>query len=363
MNLSRALLYISLCSSSIAVTNAFVPNSASSIGGITSRHESSASSTSSLSVGFLQDFFQGGSPSPLTGRNCQAKDLMQNLIQDKKCFATEVGALAFGEACANDVVYNDCYEPSPFVGKEAVIGQMVAKVNQRKQQGDVRIDKISDGNVACGYAWTWVDGDQEGLRGTTFVELNSEGKIQFVQEIPEPIYKPGDLTLELLKAVTKGAEEKPKPEYTQRTPTAANEVAKYLFLEVQGGEVEESLRLFSDSIIYRDFNYEEVLKGTAEVKQFIEDFSFPGIEFKAQKFCDGVDSTCFTWEVRLNGQTDAIKGISFYELDPETRKVCYIRDVPESAIKPPPLGRLARILKPGLGVLEGVAAGSRPGGM
>lgn len=43
---------------------------------------------------------------------------MKNLIQDKKCFATEVGALSFGEACADDVVYNDCYEPSPFVGKE-----------------------------------------------------------------------------------------------------------------------------------------------------------------------------------------------------------------------------------------------------
>lgn len=250
------------------------------------------------------------------------------------------------------------------INLQAVIGHMVAKVNQRKQQGDVRIDKISDGNTACGYAWTWIDNEseQEGLRGTTFVELNTEGKIQFVQEIPEPIYKPGDLTLELLKAVTKGAEETPKSQYTQRTPIAANEVAKYLFLEVQGGEVEESLRLFEDNIIYRDFNYEEVLKGKAEVKQFIEDFSFPGIEFKAQKFCDGVDSTCFTWEVRLNGQTDAIKGISFYELDPETRKVCYIRDVPESAIKPPPLGRLARTLKPGLGVFKGVPAGSRPGG-
>lgn len=240
---------------------------------------------------------------------------------------------------------------------------MLAKVNQRKQKGDVRIDKISDGNTSCGYAWTWVDGEQEGLRGTTFVALNSDGKIQFVQEIPEPIYKPGDLTLELLKAVTKGAEEKPKPVYTQRTPTAANEVAKYLFLEVQGGEVEESLRLFSDSIIYRDFNYDHVLKGKAEVKKFIEDFSFPGIEFKAQKFCDGIDSTCFTWEVRLDGQTDAIKGISFYELDPDSRKVCYVRDVPESAIKPPPLGRLARILNPGLGVFGGVRAGSRPGGV
>ena len=365
MILSKALFYFSLYSASIAVANAFVvPNSATLLNGGAIRNGQQQESSTCLN-NFLQDFFQGAASSATSpmGRNCQARDLMISLIQDKKCFASEVGALAFGEACAEDVVYNDCYEPTPFVGKEAVLGHMLAKVGQRKQKGNVRVDKISDGNAACGFAWTWVTEDQEGLRGTTFVEFNKEGKIQFVQEIPEPIYKPGDLTVELLKAVTKGAEEKPKPLYKQRTPTAANEVAKYLFLEVQGGEVEESLRMFSNSIIYRDFNYEDVLRGKDEVKQFIEDFSFPGIEFKAQKFCDGIDSTCFTWEVRLNGQTDAIKGISFYELDPQTRKVCYIRDVPESAIKPPPLGKLARTLNPGLGVFKGVPAGSRPGGM
>lgn len=38
-------------------------------------------------------------------------------------------------------------------------------------------------------------------------------------------------------------------------------------------------------------------------------------------------------------------------------------DVPESAIKPPPLGRVARYLYPGLGVFKGVPALSREGGM
>lgn len=116
MILSRAFFYVSLCSSFIAVTNAFAPNTATSWNGVTEK------SSTSLSVGgFLQDFFKGdaSSSSPLpVGRNCQAKDLMTSLIEDKKCFSTEVGALAFGEACAEDVVYNDCYEPSPFVGKE-----------------------------------------------------------------------------------------------------------------------------------------------------------------------------------------------------------------------------------------------------
>ena len=60
---------------------------------------------------------------------------------------------------------------------------------------------------------------------------------------------------------------------------------------------------------------------------------------------------------------DTIKGISFYELDPDTRKVTYVRDIPESAIKPPILGKLARQLRPGLGVFDPVPLGSREGGM
>mgnify|MGYP001977433586 CR=1 FL=1 len=46
----------------------------------------------------------------------------------------------------------------------------------------------------------------------------------------------------------------------------------------------------------------------------------------------------------------------------ETRLINYVRDVPESAVKPPILGKLARDLRPGLGVFAGVKLGSRPGG-
>jgi hypothetical protein len=206
---------------------------------------------------------------------------------------------------------------------QAVTNHVKAKVQQRKGKGDVRIDRISDGNTACGFAWTWISDKEEGLRGTTFVELNGNGEIQYIREIPEPLYKPGDATLELLKAVTKGATPKPPPVFQKRTPKTANEVAKYLFLEVQGGDVDESMRLFDESIIYRDFNYEDPLNGKAEVKKFIEDFSFPGIEFRPERFDDGIDSSCFTWDVCLEGQTQTVKGISFYELDPKTRLIRY----------------------------------------
>lgn len=208
---------------------------------------------------------------------------------------------------------------------QAVCDHVLSKATQMEGEGFVRVDRISDGTSACGYAWTWVNGLEEGLRGTTFVELNEAGEIQYIREIPEPLYKPGDLTLDLLKAVTKNAVPKPPPTYEPKTPQSANEVAKYLFCDVQGGDIDESMRLFSDNIIYRDFNYDEVLNGKVEVRKFIEDFSFPGIEFKPDRFDDGVLSTCFTWDVCLDGQTDSIKGISFYELDPETRLIRYVR--------------------------------------
>jgi hypothetical protein len=137
--------------------------------------------------------------------------------------------------------------------EKAVTKHLKSRAMQRKGNGNVRIDMISDGNAACGFAWTWVtkDGKEEGLRGTTFVELNSDGKIAYVREIAEPLYKPGDLTLELLKAVTKDAKPKPPPKYQSKTPRIANEVAKYLFLDVQGGDVDEAMRFFSNDIVYR----------------------------------------------------------------------------------------------------------------
>ncbi len=292
-----------------------------------------------------------------------AKSLLTSLITDEKCFTTSEGAKTFADACATNIVYEDCYEPQPIVGRLNVATHMQSKVDQRKGKGEFRMDRISDGTKACGFAWTWTCGDEEGLRGTTFISLNDNNEIEYVREIPEPIYKPGDLTVELLKAVTEGAEQKVLPPFTPREPKDANDLVKYLFNEVQGRDVKEAMKFFSEEIKYRDFNYEEILTGKEEVEKFIEDFSFPGIEFRAQRFDDGVLSSCFTWEVAIMDAPDTIKGISFYELDPSTRLIKYVRDVPESAIKPPILGKLARQLRPGLGAFQGVKVGSRPGGM
>jgi len=59
---------------------------------------------------------------------------------------------------------------------------------------------------------------------------------------------------------------------------------------------------------------------------------------------------------------ESIKGISYYEVN-DSGLITYVRDVPESAIKPPILGKLARQFRPALGVFRPVTIGSRDGGM
>ena len=138
---------------------------------------------------------------------------------------------------------------------------LIARATSRQGKGEVRIDKVSDGDQASGFAWTWTNNDEEGLRGTTYLELNANKEIQYVREIPEPIFKPGDLTIELLKAVTADAEMKEPIPFQPRVPKDASDTVKYLFNEVQGQNVEEAMKLFSENVIYRDFNFENVLRG------------------------------------------------------------------------------------------------------
>ena len=322
----------------------------------------------------LRSALAGVSPSALESSASStlplAQSIVLSLVNDEGSFSSVEGADKFAQSCAADVVYEDCYEPQPIVGSGAVRKHLRDRAVQRRgedgsRDAGFRLDKITDGSRACGFAWTWTSGDLEGLRGTTYIELNDSNQIQYVREIPEPLYKPGDAIVDLLQAVTKDATPKPPPEYTSKTPRTANEIAKYLFNEVQGADVREAMRFFDESIIYRDFNYEELLRGKGDVKEFIEKFSFPGIQFATQRFDDGRASSCFTWEVLLEGAPEnaAIKGISLYEIDTSSGLITYVRDIPEPAIKPAPLGKLARQFRPALGVFAPAAKGSREGGL
>lgn len=66
----------------------------------------------------LATIFANNNDKAPAARACKARDLIQNLVQEERCFSTETGALAFGAACASNVVYEDCFEPKPFVGKD-----------------------------------------------------------------------------------------------------------------------------------------------------------------------------------------------------------------------------------------------------
>lgn len=363
------------CLISAPCVSAFAVASSKVLAGAKPEYQSALSSRSSVickgaETNILDSFksiLDNTKPSGGSKKFRMAQSLLLSLINDEKCFTSIDGAQKFADSCAVNVVYEDCYEPQPIVGRAAVADHLRERVSMRTEgdrDAQFRVDKISDGSKACGFAWTWVSNDLEGLRGTTFVELNESNQIAYVREIPEPLLKPGDFILDVLKTVTADAVPKPPPEYVQQTPQKANEIAKYLFNDVQGSSPEEAMRFFDESIIYRDFNYEEVLRGKAQVQKFIEDFSFPGIAFVTQRFDDGERSSCFTWEVVLEGAPEgsAIKGISFYEINDEGL-ITYVRDVPESGIKPPPIGKLARQFRPALGVFQPVAVGSRVGGL
>jgi glutaredoxin len=194
-----------------------------------------------------------------------------------------------------------------------------------------------------------------GLRGTLFAEMNDEGQLSYVCEGCEPIVKPGQATEALLKAVTQNVERPPKPArtYTQATPTTASAIAEYLWKDAypNGAEPSEALRLFSDSIVYEDFNYPEPFTGKAAVTEFVNAFDIPGIEFVPQRISEGSRSCAFTWKVVVNGQ-DGPQGISFYEVD-EKGEVCFIRDIPAPSPRGfRPVGSLATLVDPELRVLS-----------
>lgn len=48
---------------------------------------------------------------------------------------------------------------------------------------------------------------------------------------------------------------------------------------------------------------------------------------------------------------DGSRSVDFIQVN-KAGKVCYVRDIPESAMKPPPVQRLARLLRPKLRRLQ-----------
>jgi|MDSY01.1.fsa_nt_gb hypothetical protein len=272
-----------------------------------------------------------------------------------------VDPAAVAAACSANVEYFDLNLGAPLVGRDAV----QAHLEKRFPAGTrFKVERVADGKESSGFTWMY-QGDaaaaapSNGLRGTTYVEIDAAtGELTYLKEACEPLFKPGAATADLLKAITaKAAEEqalngKPAPTFVAQTPRTAEGVVKYLWTEAypKGAETSEALRLFADDIRYEDFNYEAPFLGKDNVREFLDEFDFPGIEFIPDRISEGNQGCCFTWKVTING-ADGPEGVSFYEVDPSSGgKVCFIRDIPAPSIKPPPLLSLAAALNPKLRV-------------
>lgn len=248
-------------------------------------------------------------------------------------------------------------------------------MDNKEKCGKLVLDRVSDGNRSCGFTWHL---EEEGIagvgiRGTTFISLNEDGRIVYLREICEPLFKPGDQTVQLLKAMSgNNAATFDKTPLQLRTPKGAGDVCRYLWEEIQGkASTDEIVTLFAEDVVYEDFNYEEPMRGKAEVRDFLRTFmDIKAIKFVPERYTDGELSCCFTWHIEIAGLPDdapKVRGISFYELD-SAGKISYVRDVPESVLKPPPLQAAATFVRPQLrtfqprsrSILAGVKASEPP---
>lgn len=290
-------------------------------------------------------------PATVGARRARADERIRSALDGQRFDAA--GLEALGAALADGAVWEDLSGGSaPTVGKAAVLRFLAEREAACPPGCFLRVERVADGADSSGFTWTRVGADgAEGLRGNAYVELEpSSGKIAFVQEVAEPLFKPGGATAALLRAIAKpDGTEAPPPAYTRRTPTLASELADYLWNEVRGSDLDESVRLFAEDIVYEDFNFETPFVGRAQAEAFLREFDIPGISFVPERISQGADAVAFTWRVAIAGvEGRQIRGISFYALDAQSRKLAFVRDVPEPAIRPAPLGAIAAALRPGL---------------
>lgn len=252
---------------------------------------------------------------------------------------------------AADCVYEDLYYQDAAKGKDEVLKLIGQKLLPSNSQ--LIIDDISDGQKSCGFTWHIEEkGVGIGQRGIGYVRLNSAGEVVYVRDLGEPLFKAGELTEKLLEALTK---DQPIPERPAtgppQTPRTAGAIVKYLYGDVQkaGGD---AARFYADDVIYEDMNYETPFIGQSAVEGFLKRFqNIQGVTFNLEEVSDGDQAVGFTYTIEIAGQPRGIRGITYYQVN-DFGKVCYVRDVPESASKPPPVQQLARLLRRGLQKLQ-----------
>jgi len=264
-------------------------------------------------------------------------------------FDGEIDPDVVAAGCSEDVVWNDMSRSGTVKGRDAVRDLLAAKF---PKGSGLKIERISDGHFSGGFTWSREADGFKGLRGTLYAEFDQTGKITYIQEGCEPLFKPGEATEKFLKAVTSFVDKPERePNYIPASPKSASDIVNYLWEEAYPGGAgpEAALKLFADDIVYEDFNYPEPFVGKAAVREFVTAFDIPGIQFVPLRVSDGKRGCAFTWKVMINGQ-DGPSGISFYEVN-DKGEISYIRDIPAPSMPfgmPPPLASLAAAINPKL---------------
>ena len=122
-------------------------------------------------------------------------------------------------ACSPSVEWLDMDRSEPVRGPAAVQALLEDKFPEGSR---LAVERLADGATSGGFAWhreaEGVDGS--GLRGITYVELDGDGKIAFVQEGAEPLFKLDKLLEALLKATAKNLEKEAEVSAPQDSTTA-----------------------------------------------------------------------------------------------------------------------------------------------
>ena len=134
-------------------------------------------------------------------------------------------------ACAENVEWEDLsFSSKPIVGRAAVFAHLAARQRRDEACGSrLVVERACDGRTAAGFTWHRSnDGGDVGLRGTTFVEVDGDGRVVYVREIAEPLFKPGGGTARLLRRSRSCLRRRPPLGDARRQPASASDLVAYL---------------------------------------------------------------------------------------------------------------------------------------
>lgn len=119
--------------------------------------------------------------------------------------------------------------------------------------------------------------------------------------------------------------------------TRADDLVRYLWTELSLKDMDVFMQYFAEDVVYEDLIYKEAFRGKAAVQSFMQknlEAAPEDLKFVLERISDGERSAGFTWHCEIDGvpEVQFARGCSFYELN-DDGLICYVRDIPEPALK------------------------------